>query len=481
MTKSSAAQASSVRCGASASSATLKPPIPASSAFQLALAERGREERSGQRAEPEAGGEDAEPLRRRQSSVSEARTGTSTWKLKPTVLTTVVISSTVRTRGERRAYARPSRTPRKRVGCSARLASTAKSSRSRMSSRLASTARKLTALSAKHDADAGGRDQRGPADGGADDARRVEQARVERDRVRQLVAPDHLIGERVPAGRVEDERGAAERGEHVRMPDLGHAREGERGECDRDEHRRGLRHDHEAADVEAVGDHAGEEAEDGERGEAAEREHADGHRRVVSSTTNHASAMFCIHVPTSETSWPRRRAGSCGGARRLAKTRSVIRSRPAARRAARSRRRARRAVLRRACSAARRATRCGASGRSAARARRPPSRLRPCRRRSPAWAARSTRPARSSRLTCPDMPAGEMRSSVASPRTPIPGLRLISQSSEAWPPVTPSACVSRRSSRLSFSSTGRSRLATSTAVGGASSSLTTLTTLPAGT
>ena len=24
----------------------------------------------------------------------------------------------------------------------------------------------------------------------------------------------------------------------------------------------------------------------------------------VSSTTNHASAMFCIHVPTSEMIWP---------------------------------------------------------------------------------------------------------------------------------------------------------------------------------
>jgi hypothetical protein len=37
------------------------------------------------------------------SSVCDARTGTSTWKLKPTVLTTVVIASTSRTRGERRA------------------------------------------------------------------------------------------------------------------------------------------------------------------------------------------------------------------------------------------------------------------------------------------------------------------------------------------------------------------------------------------
>ena len=54
----------------------------------------------------------------------------------------------------------------------------------------------------------GGDDHAG--EGRADDARGVEEARVQRDRVRQLVAPDHLEGERVPPGRVEDDRACCE-------------------------------------------------------------------------------------------------------------------------------------------------------------------------------------------------------------------------------------------------------------------------------
>jgi hypothetical protein len=125
------------------------------------------------------------------------------------------------------------------------------------------------------DADAeGGDDHAG--EGGPDDARRVEEARVQRYGIRELVTPDHLERERVAARRIEDQRGAGGGGEHVGEPDDLGAGEGEHGQHSRDAHRRALGHHHLAAVVEAVGDDAGDQPEHGERGEAAKREEADG-------------------------------------------------------------------------------------------------------------------------------------------------------------------------------------------------------------
>ena len=53
-----------------------------------------------------------------------------------------------------------------------------------------------------------------------EDARDVEEARVERDRVRQLVAADHLERQVLPRRRVEHERGAGQRGDRVDLPQL---------------------------------------------------------------------------------------------------------------------------------------------------------------------------------------------------------------------------------------------------------------------
>ncbi len=117
-------------------------------------------------------------------------------------------------------------------------------------------------------------------DRGADDPRAVEEARVQRDRVRQLVATDHLKGECLPARCVDDERSAAEEREQVDDRDVLPAGEREHGEPRRDRHLRGLRRHHELAVVEAVGDHARVEAEEHERQEPAEREAADGERRA---------------------------------------------------------------------------------------------------------------------------------------------------------------------------------------------------------
>ena len=67
-------------------------------------------------------------------------------------------------------------------------------------------------------ADAGGRDH-DAADRGPDDARGVEEARVERDRVRKLVAADELEGERMPVRRVEDGGRSAEQSQDVDGPE----------------------------------------------------------------------------------------------------------------------------------------------------------------------------------------------------------------------------------------------------------------------
>ena len=111
-----------------------------------------------------------------------------------------------------------------------------------------------------------------------DDARAVEEARVERDRVRQLPRADHLEGERLASGRVEREGDAAERSEDV--DDRQRRRPGQRDdrERDRDRHRRGLRRHDELAGLDAVGDDAGDESEDGERHEPPEGKRADRER-----------------------------------------------------------------------------------------------------------------------------------------------------------------------------------------------------------
>ena len=68
------------------------------------------------------------------------------------------------------------------------------------------------------DPDSERRDQ-DAGDRGADDTRGVEEARVQRDRVRQLVAADHLEGERMAARRVEHEGRTGENREHVDEPE----------------------------------------------------------------------------------------------------------------------------------------------------------------------------------------------------------------------------------------------------------------------
>ena len=93
----------------------LKPPVPSMSTFQLARPSAA--ERSAPTSAPPPKQADRMPnTSGPASSVSEASSGRMTWKLKPTVLTTVTIASTSRICGCASTQEKPSRMPRIIVG-----------------------------------------------------------------------------------------------------------------------------------------------------------------------------------------------------------------------------------------------------------------------------------------------------------------------------------------------------------------------------
>ena len=143
-----------------------------------------------------------------------------------------------------------------------------------------------------------------PAIAGSDHARSVEEAGVQCHRVRERARSDHLVGERLPSGRVEGEGDPAERREDIDDRERRGSGQRDHGERNGDDQRCSLRRHDELSRVHAVGDDTGSEAEDGERNEAAEREAPIARADPESSSTSHASAMFCIHEPASETSCP---------------------------------------------------------------------------------------------------------------------------------------------------------------------------------
>ena len=174
---------------------------------------------------------------------------------------------------------------------------------------------------AEHGEEARGVDREAPAgadhgdhdagDRRAEDAREVEEARVERDRVRQLVLADHLERQVLARRCVEHDRCPRERGDRVDLPQLDVPEQRECREHRGEHHLHGLRHDHRAAVVEPVGDDAREQAEEREGAEPADGEQADGEAarvRGLSSMTTQASPMFCIQVPATEVSWPKKKS-----------------------------------------------------------------------------------------------------------------------------------------------------------------------------
>ncbi len=126
------------------------------------------------------------------------------------------------------------------------------------------------------EADAGaGKGDDDAGDRRSDHARSVEEAGVQCHCVRQRARSDHLIGERLPSGRVEGEGDPAERREDIDDRERRGPGQRDHGERNGDDQRCSLRRHDELSRVHAVGDDAGSEAEDGERNEAAERECAD--------------------------------------------------------------------------------------------------------------------------------------------------------------------------------------------------------------
>ncbi len=146
-TKSRGATAARVVWGASASSARPNPPTPARRS--RGLAREIAAEASAPRSAPAPKNAVTMPnTSGPSSSVRLASTGKSTLKLKESVVTKRTTARTTPASGTRRRKANASRVPRTNVGRSSPRSS-ANSSAGRMSRRLPSTARKLTAFSRK--------------------------------------------------------------------------------------------------------------------------------------------------------------------------------------------------------------------------------------------------------------------------------------------------------------------------------------------
>ena len=200
-------------CGASASSVTLKPAVPATSALKLARASAAERQRAEQRACAERRREESE---RRRADVQ--RVGGEHGHEHVEVEADGAHDQGHDQHGAdlRRVAGvpQPLGTPATMV-CRAPRA-TGKSSSSRISASPASTARKLTALIAKQTPTLVRGDQHA-GDRRPDHAGGVEQARVQRDRVRQLLAADHLEGQRV-ARRARRTRARCHRARRGRRP-----------------------------------------------------------------------------------------------------------------------------------------------------------------------------------------------------------------------------------------------------------------------
>ena len=299
----------------------------------------------------------------------------------------------------------------------------------------------------------------------AEDPRRVEEARVERDRVRQRLAADHPVRQLLARRHVEHEDRAVDERDRVEHPRLRDAGERDPGERDRGHELAGLRPEHEAARVEPVGDHAGEEAEERERQELRERHDADRERSRRASAGGRTSRARSAASTSRSATWagPRRRGGSCGsgGSRRCAVAAVVIGVLLVARRCESGSTAAPTAASSSGESVSRRLASQAVRRERTRRSVRWPSSVsvRPTRRRSASLCVRVTSPSRSSRTTRFDIAAVETRSSAASSPTVTPGAYLIATSRPTCCGETP-AIFSRRSSRASWRSVGRRRSAT---------------------
>ena len=141
------------------------------------------------------------------------------------------------------------------------------------------TATNDSALSAKHAASLVERQQQA-RHGGTDDARRVDEHRVQRDRVREITAVGNEVDvHRLPQRQVERRARAEPQRENDQLPRLDPSERDEHRQHDRlHEHQR-LRDQQPAAPVDPVREHAGEIAEQQDADVGAERDDAEQPRR----------------------------------------------------------------------------------------------------------------------------------------------------------------------------------------------------------
>ena len=96
-------------------------------------------------------------------------------------------------------------------------------------------------------------------DGGPDHARAVEDHRVERDRVGQILAPDHLDHEGLACRHVKSRHQAVHRGQYDHVLDPHRAGPGKRRQDERAQHQQHLGGDDQPAAVGVVDDYAGKQ------------------------------------------------------------------------------------------------------------------------------------------------------------------------------------------------------------------------------
>ncbi len=197
--------------------------------------------------------------------------------MNPNTLEMATTVNTTRALGVAQTHARPSRAPATIDIRSPR--STDTSSSVRMARSAASTARKLSALTAKHIPVPTAAIST-PAIIGPITREALKSPELSATALGKLARADHLEGERLATGRVEDKGHATQGGQEVHERKRCHVEQRHHGEHDRHQHRRRLRRDHQPARVDAVGHDAGKQPEHREGEEAAEGERADGEWRT---------------------------------------------------------------------------------------------------------------------------------------------------------------------------------------------------------
>ena len=142
------------------------------------------------------------------------------------------------------------------------------------------------------------------ADPRPDDPRRVRQAGVERDRVRQLIAPHHLEDERLPARIVEDQHQPTHRRDRIGLRHRDDVRKRQHGNRAAAQRQRRLRRDQRHPVIQPIRDRPAEEAQQQVRPELPERQTPTANAECVNCNTSHAIAALCNHVPICERNCP---------------------------------------------------------------------------------------------------------------------------------------------------------------------------------